>query len=358
MNVIRPTLNSVTPQAWGALAGALHESPEHTKQGLADALPMFFAGLIGRSATPTGASRLLSDMNNFGAYRDVDRMAANGAMNADLLRQGGALAHAVLGDRYDSAASRIARHAGVNFRSARTLLGLAAPLALRELAHAAPEDGFTAEGLMRFLQGQRGDVATATPQGLSLGMLEAPDALRRNRWAWFVPGSVVVLLALGLAQCMTLQARDRASMAQSALATEKAPAPDFPTIRLPSGSVLHPPADSISYELATYLAGAQPAPRTFVFDDLSFDSDAVRVTSETTATFDEIAAMLSAYPDVAVRLDGHADDATLSLARADAVKIALMARGVDAHRVMTAGSNAVDAANGKTRGLELTVTAR
>ena len=71
MNLIQPMLNSLPPQAWGALAGSLNETPERTRQGLFDALPMFFASLIGKASTTAGAAGLLSLMRN--SPIDLDR---------------------------------------------------------------------------------------------------------------------------------------------------------------------------------------------------------------------------------------------------------------------------------------------
>jgi outer membrane protein OmpA-like peptidoglycan-associated protein len=377
MNVIQPLLNSVTPQAWGSLAGALHETPEHTRQGLADALPMFFAGLIGKASTLHGASGLLAYVRNFGGNPDVERVAANGAVNPELMREGGVVAHSVLGERYDNVASSIARHAGVDVGSAQSLLGLAAPLALGGIARAAPTSGFTAEGLMRFLQAQRADVESATPRGLPHGLFDnVPDTTRIGRGrgiAWLVPAAVAVLLALALGQCMMQQSRETAVVAPPAVTPPRIEAPQLPTIQLPGGIALNAPANSIAYNLATFLGGALPPPRTFTFDNLNFDTGAIRVTPESTATLDQIATTLKAYPNAMVRLEGHtdstgvrADNVQLSLDRATAVKAALVTRGVAENRLTAVGfgpdrpvaDNATEQGRAANRRLELTVTSR
>src|SRR5262245_29541114 len=97
MNLIQPLLNSFPPQSWGALAGTLNETPERTRQGLADALPMFFASMIGKASTAAGAAGLLSMMRNTNI--DLDRVASGRdapVAEPSLLREGGNLAHSVM----------------------------------------------------------------------------------------------------------------------------------------------------------------------------------------------------------------------------------------------------------------------
>ena len=215
MNLIQPLLNSFPTQTWGALAGNLNETPERTRQGLADALPMFFASLIGKASTVAGAAGLLNMMRS--THFDTDRVTSGretAVTEPGLLREGNQIAQSVLGDNFNNAASSISRHAGVALSSAQSLLGLAAPLAFGSIAKAAPASGFTPEGLMRFLQGQRDDVLAAAPQGLSLN-LDRPAASVRpaattppvrtgNRiLPWLIGLGAAVLLALMLGQCMT-----------------------------------------------------------------------------------------------------------------------------------------------------------
>ena len=92
-----------------------------------------------------------------------------------------------------------------------------------------------------------------------------------------------------------------------------------------------------------------------------------------TRTLDEVATVLKAYPEAEVVVEGHtdatgvpADNQRLSLERADAVKSALVARGVSADRIKTAGlgqdrpvaSNGTVEGRAKNRRTELVVTRR
>jgi outer membrane protein OmpA-like peptidoglycan-associated protein len=377
MNLIQPLLNSLPPQTWGAIAGRLNETPERARQGLADALPMLFASLIGKASTMAGAVGLLNIMRN--ARFDPDRVLSGResvVTEPNLLREGDTLAHSVLGESYNTAASAISRHAGVGLNAAQSLLGLAAPLAFGSIAKAAPANGFTPEGLMRFLQGQREDVLASAPRGLSMGALDRPAAAARPAPAarnrilpWLIGIAAAVLLALTLGQCMS----QRIAPPPVAMQAPKvvAPAPPASVIQLPGGIRLDAPVGSIGHNLALYLGSAQPAPMTFTFNNLAFDAGEVALTPESAAALDAIATTLNAYPNVTIRLDGHTDNVgeraanvDLSLARANAVARLLSERGVDPARMTTAGlgpdrpiaANDTEQGRAANRRLELTVT--
>lgn len=397
MNLIQPLLNSLPAQAMGALAGNLNETPERTRQGLADALPMFWASLIGKGSTVAGAAGLLNMIRN--SHVDLDRASGRDAPVAEpgLLREGGQMAQSVLGDSFNNAASAISRHAGVALSSAQSLLGLAAPLALGSIAKAAPASGFTPEGLMRFLQGQRDDVLAAAPQGLALNIDRAPSysttsttydrgpstvratatppARSGNRiLPWLLGLGAAALLALMLGQCMSQRTvapvPAPAPRAEAPAVTPTLPAPSN-VIELPGGIRLDVPVGSIGHDLATYLASNRAVPQTFTFSNMNFDSGEVVLTAQSRATLDAIATTLNAYPNATVRLDGHTDNVgdrasnvDLSLARANAVARLLSERGVDPSRITSAGfgpdravgSNDTEAGRASNRRIELTIT--
>ena len=85
-------------------------------------------------------------------------------------------------------------------------------------------------------------------------------------------------------------------------------------------------------------------PRTFVFDDLNFDSASTNLTPDSVNTLGDLVAIMKAFPSAQFRLDGHTDSTgdagankTLSQQRADAVKSRMVASGIDAARIATGG---------------------
>jgi outer membrane protein OmpA-like peptidoglycan-associated protein len=112
---------------------------------------------------------------------------------------------------------------------------------------------------------------------------------------------------------------------------------------------------------------------TLIFEDLNFETGSTRLTPSSATTVDSLAAILKAYPAVAVALEGHTDstgDAVankrLSLDRATAVRETLVKSGVDGSRITTAGhgparpiaSNDTEEGRARNRHLELIVEKR
>ncbi len=114
-------------------------------------------------------------------------------------------------------------------------------------------------------------------------------------------------------------------------------------------------------------------PKRFVFDHLNFESASTALTPESRPTVDSVAAILKAYPAVAVALEGHTDasgdaeaNKKLSLDRAAAVKDLLVAGGVADSRITTSGfgmekpiaPNDTEDGRARNRRLELVVEKR
>ena len=125
--------------------------------------------------------------------------------------------------------------------------------------------------------------------------------------------------------------------------------------------------------LGAFLAGTEPAPRTFTFEKLNFDTAKSDVRQADAAEVSQVADTLAKYPAARIRIAGYADargsepaNIALGKARADSVKAALVTRGVDAGRIETVSggerdpvdSNATAGGRFENRRTELIVTTR
>lgn len=125
--------------------------------------------------------------------------------------------------------------------------------------------------------------------------------------------------------------------------------------------------------LGTYLSGNEPAPRSFVFEKLNFDTAKSEVRAEDAGEVTQVATTLKQYKTAKVRIAGYADargndaaNVALGKARAESIKSALVAKGIDAARIQTVSGGESDpvatnsTASGRfeNRRTELAVTAR
>jgi OmpA-OmpF porin, OOP family len=144
-------------------------------------------------------------------------------------------------------------------------------------------------------------------------------------------------------------------------------------LTLPGGAVISVPEGSLDYNLAKFLADGNSSelPKTFVFDNLNFNTGTTQLTPESQPTVSSLVVILKAYPSTEVQLVGHTDNTgdaaanmKLSQDRASAVRDMLVNGGVDGNRITTAGygqdkpvaSNDTEEGRAKNRRTELVVT--
>ena len=210
----------------------------------------------------------------------------------------------------------------------------------------------------------------APPSKVHIG----PEHKGVNWFAWIALILGILALLLALSRCHSDNAT-RAATTPQAVAPVSPAAVAVPTERvvLPGGNALDLAPASLNYELQRYLASDAPAPRTFTFDKLNFDTASSTVRADDQSTIDALGQILAAYPKATVKLVGYADargtdpaNKQLGEARAKSVAQALTAKGIAASRVTTAsgGEDNPVASNGTTGGqfenrrTELIVTAK
>ena len=380
-NLVQSVIGALSPDMIGALSSVLGESSGSVSKGMSAAVPALLAAALQQSSTTSGATGLLSLISQAaGGGNPLDRLPAllaDDTARAGLLSQGRTLSDSLLGGNAGAVTNGLASFAGVKGGAATQLLSLAAPLVLGAIGKAlggAP----TASGVQSLLSDQRASILGALPPGLGslFGLGGTTQAARAAPVAagggfgkilpWLIAAAVVLALIFGLRNC----GAKRVDTAPPTTAVVTPAAPAAETLTLPGGATISVAPGSIGYGVAKFLDSMEAAPKTFVFDNLNFDTASNALTPESQPTVATLAAIFKAYPNVRGRVVGYTDNQgdpaankTLSDARAATVKKELVALGIAADRIETAGmgeadpiaDNATEEGRAKNRRTELVI---
>lgn len=174
--------------------------------------------------------------------------------------------------------------------------------------------------------------------------------VKKTNWlAWILLGLGILALLLALSRCNRAPTETATTVTTTTVPDVVAPA--VPAIAATAGASVG--------QLGAYLGGSDAAPRTFTFDNLNFDTAKSEVRPDDQATVDDVAGVLGKFPAARIKIVGFADargDAAANVKlgedRANSVKAALVAKGIDAGRIDTGsgGATAPIATNATTTG--------
>lgn len=366
-NLVQTVIGALSPDMIGNLSSVLGESSGSVSKGVSAAAPALLAAALQQSSTSSGAGGLLSLISQAtGGGNPLDRLPAllgDGAARAGLLSQGKTLTDSLLGGNAGAVTSGLASFAGIKGGSATQLLSLAAPLVLGAIGKALGGPP-TASGVQTLLSDQRASILGALPPGLGslFGLGGATPAARAAPAAsgggfgkimpWLIAAAVVLALIFGLRNCGS----KRTETPPPTVKTEAVPAPTPApvaaapeTLTLPGGATITVLPTSIGYGVTKFLESNEAAPKTFVFDNLNYETASNALTPESKPTIDTLVLILKAYPNVRAQVVGYTDNQgdpaankTLSDARAATVKKELSAQGIAGERIETVGRGEAD----------------
>ena len=366
-----------TPDVVQKASSLVGEPESSTRSALNAAVPSVLSGLVNTVSSRDGANSVSALIRNSGydaVAGSASSLFSGGSATNNMMGAGQQLLGKIFGSKSASVADVVAKSSGVSSASATKLLSLAAPLTLGVLGKASP--GQDSASLVNTLLHGRSEILAAAPAGLSQALgagstdvrsdviresevsapvsikrfaeseqvresvpAEPPPAARGMRW---LPLLLIALAAAGL----LLYLRGRSAQPRNAATETVQHVGETAAVNLPGGRNISVPRGSINYELAAFLADPSggPLPKTFVFDNLNFQSASTQLTPQSTATVNNLAEVLKAYPNARVELAGHTDNTgtadanqTLSLNRANAVKALLVNEGVNADSISTNG---------------------
>lgn len=340
-DLIQTVMNALPANSGSIIAGLTGQSPAAASAGVATAVPALLAGALQKSSTAAGATDLLGLLRQVTAAGNpldqVGSILADPGARGSYLSQGESLAGSLLGGGTDSVARVIGNTQNIGGGAASTILAFAAPLvmgAIGRLVGSSP----TPSGLQSVLAGEKTNISRALPSGLGslfglrtaavgAGAAAGSSVWSRNSY-WLLLTLALIVLALFGLRYFSHQQTTAAGI----------------TLTLPGGSIIHVFPGSIGYDVEKFLESSEPAPRTFVFDHLNFDTASNKLTADSTPTVGTLITILKAFPNAHVRVVGYTDNQgdpavnqKLSEARAASVKQDLVSGGIADDRIETAG---------------------
>ncbi len=385
VNLVELAKGYLTPDIVQKAATFVGESESVTQKAMNGIVPTLIAALANQASTSGGAEKL-SRMLDTGKYdgsalNKLGSLFSGGETTQKAITEGKDVLSSLLGNKTEGLVDQIARYADVRAGSASSLLALAVPLIMNLLGRQRATIGQSPAALASLLGEQKSFLASLLPTGIAsfLGWsgyerARQPEPAyvepKRETPSWFMP--LLILSGIVLVALAWLLSR-RTPTPEITVATR--PAAKMTDLQLPGGMKISVPEGSFNYSLHQWLAGTSDTtvPKRFVFDNLNFETGSTMLTPESAPTVESLVVILKAYPNVAVRLEGHTDstgdaDANrkLSLDRAIAVREIMITGGIADARIGTDGygqekpvaPNETEEGRAKNRRTELVVEKR
>ena len=368
------------------VAERLGEDPQNIFRGLQAGSSSILAGVANKTGD-SGAMRQIFDLISSPSQSITEIDPAAYVDEAQTGKGLGSVSSRFLSDLFGSRSSAVndvvGRASGLSLTSVSQVMRFAAPLVLGFLGRHVRSAGLDQNSFTRLLSDEKPNIMRAAPAGLASALGMEPSREREvpiegaratpeyvtqkervpqkrggSRWLWPTVAALAVLTLFWGARSRSHRAPavDTSTaagvVAPSMVAPESAvtPAPAMPlsgSITLPNGTTLTVPAGGVESRLFGFISDpSRPADATtwFDFDRINFATNSSHLTPDSEDQLTNVATILKAYPNVAIKIGGYADhtgDAAankrLAAQRAVAVRAALMKKGIAASRLQSQG---------------------
>ncbi len=397
-NIIDGLMGMLSKEMMGTISDKLGENQSGVSSALGGLIPSILGSLVtkaegGREGFGPIFDLIKNQGSNFDLGGLVDLIGSGNLAHNDPRDIGGGLLGSLLGSKTGGLIDAVSNMSGIGKKSSSSLLGMAAPFIMSYLAKKIKGEKMDVGGFMSMLLSQKSSIMGAIPAVLSsvLGFGGQPSvaASKVNSSSrvpaastsgggmgflrWLLPLLAVLLLGyFGLKSCgsdvqanlneageaMSTAATDAAAKAEEMATDAAATASDAMgslqetasglwARALPGGVTIEANKEGVEYSLINFIEGSNPVDKTtwFNFDALRFKTGSAELDTEySTRQIDNMVAVLKAYPAVNLKIGGYTDsdgeeamNMTLSQKRADAVKMAITAKGIAADRLDAEG---------------------
>ena len=149
------------------IAGILGESTEKTQSAIGAAVPALMGAVLQQVSKPQGAQDLFGHLDQIDdSVLDSLDDALSGSKFQGLLDTGNKILSGLFGGNLSSLVDLMTKTTGLGGKSARSLLGLLAPIVMSVLGRQCQQEGLDAARLGEMLKGQKDFLSAVMPAGV------------------------------------------------------------------------------------------------------------------------------------------------------------------------------------------------
>ncbi|MEM6672337.1 MAG: DUF937 domain-containing protein [Planctomycetota bacterium] len=370
VNLIDLFSSSVGRDLAAKAASALGESPEATTKAVQAGFPALLGGLLNKSRSSGGANDVFRMLTGSGVDASLlDNLGAafgGGSQTDSLIEQGTELLGGMFGEKSGGLGDALSKVAGIGGPNAMKLIAMMSPAVLAFLKRYIVQNKLDAAGVGRLLDGQKdflrtgldsrltdavgfgdvtsfldkaGDATEAAARGVARGADRAAAGAASTARAAQQKSSgigkwlgLAAAIFLGVFLYRTLTKSDVEDAVDSTVRAAESAAGKLADIELPGGASISALAGGPVASMVEHMKSGTGAKR-FTLDGIDFTDSKIDLSEATTKSLDSIAAVLKAFPDAVITIEG-------SETRAKAIESAIEERGIPADRVRTQGAGA------------------